>query len=331
MPWNGPSRLPADLQPLASPGRSSRARRSGGRTLRWTSVAIVMLLLAAIAVPATASASRGKTVHVRSIAGLKKALANNRVSLIVVRNGTYRVSPAAAQRSNSLWIGKRYASRTRAVKVRAQTRGGVTFDGGGERMFGGLSFEAGAHHQTWAGFNFVNGKATQTGVVMFGGYAGLRAAHHIKLRHIKFRSSVAGQAPTRDSAPTDAAIYIAGAVGGPHHLRFYDINVDGRGNLASAFQFYHHSAGNPNAWNVVIRHLTVTRTQQAVILWDSTLRNVTIDGARISNALSHAVRFEQGSGIHLANITSTGSGEQGFYSTHGRRPSGVTFSNNSFH
>ena len=166
---------------------------------------------------------------------------------------------------------------------------------------------------------------------MFGGYAGLRAPHHITMRHIKFRSSAAGQAPTQYSPPTDAAIYIAGAVGGPNHLRFLDINVDGRGHLASAFQFFHHSSGNPNAWNVVIRDLTVTRTQQAVILWDSTLRNVTVDGARISGALRHAVRFEEGSGIHLAHIHSTGSGEQGFYSTHGRRPAGVTFFNNSFH
>ena len=62
------------------------------------------------------------------------------------------MSPASSQASNSLWIGSRYASRTRAVIVRAETRGGVTFDGGGTTYFGGISFEDGAHDQTWDGF-----------------------------------------------------------------------------------------------------------------------------------------------------------------------------------
>ena len=36
----------------------------------------------------------------------------------------------------------------------------------------------------------------------------------------------------------------------------------------------------------------VTGTYQAVILWDSTLRNITIDGATITNARYNAVRYE---------------------------------------
>jgi hypothetical protein len=308
---------------------TGRPRR---RAWASTSVAIAVLLVAALVVPATASASGGKTVHVSSIPALKRALANNRVSEIVVRNGTYRVSPAGLKKGNSLWIGKRYASRTRAVTVRAQTRGHVTFDGGGAHYFGGLSFEAGARHQTWVGFNFANGVATDTGVVMFGGYRGLAAPHHIKLRHIRFLSSVRGRATSPSASNTDAAIYIAHAVGGPHHLRLVDINVDGRGYLGSAIQFYHHASGNPNAWNVVIRRLTVTRTQVAIMIWDSTLRNVTVDTARISNAMRFAVSYERpGSGITLRNITSTGSGQKGFSSSHGSHPPGVTFSNNSFH
>jgi hypothetical protein len=276
------------------------------------------------------SSSGGLTVHVGSISSLLTALENNKVSEIVVANGTYRVSPAGLTKSNSLWIGKRFASRTRAVTVRAQTRGGVTFDGGGATYFGGLAFVNGAHHQTWDGFNFANGEATDTGVIMIGGYSGLAAPHHITLRHLRILSSAVGEATTKDSAPTSAAIYVAQAVGGPHDLLFADITVDGGGYLASAVQFYHHDSGNPNAWNVVIRRLTVNQTQQAVIIWDSTLRNITVDTAKISNAISHAVRYEEGSGIRLENITSTGSGEQGFYSTHGSHPAGVTFSNNSF-
>ena len=163
MPWNGRSRLPQPAPSLAPARRSTDRSRSGRHVWKLASLAIAVLLLAAVAVPAAASASRGKTVHVSSISGLKRALANNRVSKIIVRNGTYRVSAAGLNRSNSLWIGKRYASRTRAVTVRAQTSGHVTFDGGGAHYFGGLSFEAGAHHQTWAGFNFANGRRPRPG------------------------------------------------------------------------------------------------------------------------------------------------------------------------
>ena len=46
------------------------------------------------------------------------------------------------------------------IIVRAETPGGVTFDGSGNSGgYGGLSFEDGAHDQTWDGFNFANMKA----------------------------------------------------------------------------------------------------------------------------------------------------------------------------
>ena len=51
------------------------------------------------------------------------------------------------------------------MTVRAETRGGVTFDAGGGNL-GGLSFNGGAHHQTWDGFKFANGVTSQTGVIM---------------------------------------------------------------------------------------------------------------------------------------------------------------------
>ena len=66
-----------------------------------------------------------------SIPALLTSLDDNAVTDIVVANGTYRVSPSSSQRSNSLWIGARFADRTNPVTVRAETRGGVTFDGGG--------------------------------------------------------------------------------------------------------------------------------------------------------------------------------------------------------
>ncbi len=104
----------------------------------------------------TPTPAPGTSVRVTSIPALLTALADNSITDIVVANGTYRVSASSSEASNSLWIGSRFASRTRAVTVRAETRGGVTFDAGGGNL-GGLSFNGGAHHQTWDGFNFANG------------------------------------------------------------------------------------------------------------------------------------------------------------------------------
>jgi hypothetical protein len=58
------------------------------------------------------------------------------------------VSAAAVKPADSFWIGARYAGRTNPVTVRAETPGGVTFDGGGTTYFGGITFVEGAHHQT---------------------------------------------------------------------------------------------------------------------------------------------------------------------------------------
>jgi hypothetical protein len=276
-------------------------------------------------------APAGSSVRVSSVPALLDALRNNLITDIVVANGTYRVSPAGRQESNSLWIDDRFAGRTNPVTVRAETRGGVTFDGGGAGGFGGLAFEDGAHHQTWDGFKFANGAATSTGVVMFGGFAGLDAPHHITLRHITVLGSCTGRATTASGNTTDHAIYIAHAVGGAHDLLFEDIRVDGSGHLASAMHFYHSDTVNLNAWNVTVRRLTVYKTQQAIILWDDTIHDITIDGATISNALSVGVRYEgPGDDIALRNITTTASGDYGFYSSLGSSPPGVTFFGNSF-
>jgi hypothetical protein len=271
----------------------------------------------------------GTSIRVTSIAALLSALDDNTVTDIVVANGTYRVSAASSQRSDSLWIGARFADRTRSVTVRAETRGGVTFDGGGTTSFGGLSFEEGAHDQIWDGFNFANGEATSTGVIMFGGYAGKAPAHHITVRHIKFLSSLTGR-----NAQNDHGIYVSWAASpGVHDLLFEDITVDGTGPtpLSSALHFYHHDDSNQNATDVVVRRLTVTGTYTAVFLWDSTLRNLTIEDSTMSGARYIGIRYEQpGTNILLRNIVTTASGQQGFYSSLGTNPPGVTFVNTSF-
>jgi hypothetical protein len=267
----------------------------------------------------------GASIRVTSVAALLDALANDAVSEIVVANGTYRVSPAGSQAANSLWIGSRFADRVHPVTVRAETRGGVTFDGGGAGSFGGLTFVAGAHDQTWEGFVFQNGTPTDTGVIVFGGYQGQAAPHHITLRNVTIRD-------VSPSGPNGHAVYFSWAAGGPHDLLLDGLTVTSSDyGLKSALHFYHSDSANRNAWNVTVRRLTVMGTQQAIILWDRTVHDVTIDGATITNALSVAVRYEgPGSNIDLRNITSTGSGQMGFYSSLGTSPPGVTFSGNSF-
>jgi hypothetical protein len=270
---------------------------------------------------------------VTSIPALLTALANNAVTEIVVADGTYRVSPAGRRASDSLWIGARFAGRTTPVAVRAETTGGVTFDGGGATSFSGIWFVEGAHDQTWDGFVFADGTPTDTGIIMIGDGIGRAAPHHITLRNITIAASCTGRATSARAPATDHGIYVSQAVDGPHDLLFEDITVDGTGGLASAFHFYHSDAAHRNAWNVTVRRLHVRGTQQAIILWDPTLENITFDTADITDALSYAVRYEKpgASGIVLANITSTGSGSgKGFYSSLGPDPPGVTFIDDSF-
>jgi hypothetical protein len=275
----------------------------------------------------------GTTVTVSSIPALLSALADNNVGLIVVANGTYHVSTASSEHSDALWIGARFAARTRPITVRAATAGSVTFDGGGATYFTCIAFSGGAHDQTWDGFNCAHGQATNTGIVTFGGYTGMAAPHHITMRRIAILSTCTGRSTSVASPTTDHAFYLTYAVGGPHDLLFEDVTVNGAGHLSSAFHFYHSDSTNRNAWNVTVRRLHVSGTQQAVILWDPTLRNITFDTAAISNALDVAVRYETtgSTGIHFNNITSTASGNYGFYSSQGTAPAGLTFSNDVFH
>ncbi len=269
-----------------------------------------------------------KSVTVNSISTLKTALADNSVDEIIVANGTYSITPASNQGPNSLWIGSQYASRTRPVIVRAQTKGGVTFDGGGATYFGCMSFEDGAHDQIWDGFNCANGQATDTGVITFGGYAGSPAPHHITMRNISILQSCTGRSTTASSTATDHAFYISQAVGGPHDLLFEDINVDGSGYLASAFHFFHSDTTNQNGWNITVKRLHVKGTQQAIMLWDSTLKNINFDTADITHPIKFAIRYETtgSTNIVLQNIIS----DKDFYSSQGANPAGITLLNDKF-
>jgi hypothetical protein len=273
------------------------------------------------------------SVRVTSVPALLSSLEDDSITEIIVADGRYPVSPAGRQRVDSMWIGSRFADRTRPVTIRAETRGGVTFDGGGETGFVGLWFAEGAHHQTWDGFTFANGTPTRTGVIFFGEHGA--APHDLTFRHITIEGSVIGSAVDASAPAHDHAFYISQAPdGGPRDLVFEDIFVDGRGGLASAFHFYHSDPPLVNALRVTVRRLDVIGTQQAIILWDPTLRAITFDTVRVTDALKNGVTYEAlgATDIILANVTTTGSGSgRGFQSSLGPEPPGLTLINTSFH
>jgi hypothetical protein len=276
-----------------------------------------------------------KTVNVSSVAALMTALADNTVDVIVVANGTYHISHAGNQASDSLWIGSRYAGRTRAVTVRAATIGGVTFDGGGGAL-GGISFNGGAHDQTWDGFHFANGVTGQTGVVMFGGYSGMAAPYNIALKHITIDASC----HRVYSGATDHAMYFSYALDGWRNILVEDFTVNATDTmgLASAIHMDHGYASDaPNvaAHGVTVRRLVFNGnkgipSQQAILLWQPPTRDWLFDGATITNAGSSAIRYEStATNIVFKDITSVNSG--GFYSSQGANPAGVTFINDVLH
>ncbi|HEX7472393.1 MAG TPA: hypothetical protein VF323_04870 [Candidatus Limnocylindrales bacterium] len=281
--------------------------------------------------PAPVTAPPGTAVRVSSIPELLDALADDSISHIVVANGTYHVSPAGTIASDSLWIGgDRYARRTRPILVAAETRGGVIFDGGGGTEYAALSFEDGAHDQTWDGFVFADMRADYSGIVEVGGYVPKRPPHDITLRFITIDGTCRGQATNAGAPATEHAFYISNAAGvGPNHLLFEDISVDGSGGLASAFQFDHGDTADPNASTVTVRRLRVSGTQQAIIFWTPAVHDITFADVAIAGASRYAVRYETvgATGIVLSNVTSRGSGKQGFFSSEGSTPPGLKLEN----
>jgi hypothetical protein len=263
----------------------------------------------------TATPMSSTSVRVTTIPALLTALADNTVTDIVVANGTYRVGTASSQGTSSLWIGSRFAGRTRAVTVRAETRGKVTFDGGGASYFGGLTFVDGAHHQTWDGFNFANGKPTQTGVIVFGGY-GLASPHHITLRHITMLPSIVAA-----TANNDHLIYFS--KDSPHDILIEDYTATPGAGIKSALQFYH----GPNAYNLTVRRMHVVGTQNAILMYERSVHDVLIEDSDIRNAVYALDLATTGANVVFRNVASVNTG--GTYFPNGV-PSGVSFIGCSF-
>ena len=203
----------------------------------------------ATAAPTRPTPTPTNSVRVTSIPALLTTLADNTVDEIVVANGTYQVSPASRVESDSLWIGgDRFANRTLPITVRAETIGGVTFDGSGASgAFGGLSFEDGAHHQTWDGFRFANMTAVYTGIIEVGGYTPRRTPHHITIRNMTIPDPARVEPRPRAAVPgTTGVPRPRGRHGATRHPD-RGLHRGRPGNLASAIHIYHGDAANPGA------------------------------------------------------------------------------------
>ncbi len=331
-PTLAPTTAPT-LAPTTAPTTAPTPRPTTAPTPKPTTAPTPKPTTAPTATPDSPSGS----VKVASIKALLTALADNTVTEIVVANGTYVVPDAASHQGTGLWIDQRFAGRTNPVLVRSETIGGVTFSGGGATGWSALDFRDGVHDQTWQGFRFANGEPTQTGVIVFGqnGSVVPVAPYHITLRDITFEESVTSDNPYGMSG--DHAIYFSAAkTPGAHDILIDGLTVNASSSgLDSALHFYTQQlAGAPGVYNVTVRNMHVTGTDQAVILWDPTLRNITIDGATITGAKQFAVRYEgaaSGSVLLLKNVVSTASASRGFYSTLGASPAAVTFIGDSLH
>jgi hypothetical protein len=286
----------------------------------------------------------GLSRTVTSVAELMSVLLDDAYGEIILRNGTYRVTGAGHQASNSLYIGSKYAPRTRPILVRAETPGGVLFDGGGMTYFGGIVFKGGAHHQEWYGFRFGNGEATETGVVVFGGpnEEGLDAGpHHITLHDITFDPTCHGYAydPARSNV-NDHGVYFSDAIGGSH-----DIVIDGMRYVANPgetkplqtlLHWYDHGFATPSivGYNFTCRNLRSVGQNNGIMLWAPELRNVLLEDVLIENARLIGVRYEKDATALLRRVTTVGTKQagMGFYSSKGTYPNvpGITFESCSF-
>jgi hypothetical protein len=278
--------------------------------------------------PATSS------VRVTSIPALLTALANNAVTEIVVANGTY-VVPAASSSAgqiSGLWIDHRFSSRTNPVLVRAEMTGGVTISGGGATGWIGIAFRDGVHDQTWQGFHFADADPTQTGVIVFGQSGSVIpiAPYNITLRDMTIDETITSANPLGVSG--DHAVYFSAALTpGPHDILIDGLTVNAAtSGLDTALHFYHSAAGAPGANNVTVRNMRVTGTDQAIVFWGATIYGIVIEDSTITNARQFAVRYEGGGTLTLRRVTSTGSGQVGFYSSLGPNPPAVTFDSDSF-
>lgn len=284
---------------------------------------------------ASTSVQMGKLTTVSSVAAIKTALADDTIDEIVVTDGTYSVVNATDEASSSLFFGSSFASRTRPCTIRAQTTGGVTFDGSSASMCG-LFVGVGAHDLAFDGFKFANMAPVSTGVVTVGRHitgADETPSYNLRFRNITVMATCLGANSPGNF--TDHAFYISSsALPGPHGLLFEDCTVtppaDTTRLLHSAFHMFGDENGTDTTpWDVTVRRLTATAKDGALI-WGQDIRDVLLDSCTFTSCTVFGVRQRYAnSGMEYRATHSTGSGSQGFFCDvavpDNSAPSGTTF------
>lgn len=262
---------------------------------------------------------------VASIADLKTALANNAYDEIIVTDGTYSCANATDEASTSLFFGESFASRTTPVTIRAQTPGGVTFDGGGSTC--GLAVVAGAHDITFDGFNFANWEPTSSGVVY------VSAAHDLAFKNLTLLGTCLGS--NSPGTFLDHGFYLSLAASpGVSDILIEDCTVTAPADttrlLHSAIQIY----GTEVAADVTVRRLTA-RAKDGLLIWGTAIQDCTFDSCTFTSCSVFAARQQYAnSNMAYTSCSSTGSGVQGFYSPaatpDNTAPAGTTFTSCSW-
>lgn len=252
----------------------------------------------------------GKVAKVASVVNLLDALADNTVDEIVMANGRYAHDIASHKSATSLWIGADFAARTRPVLVRAETLGGVTFDGNQQRWWGGIIVADGAHDQTWRGFRWVNGEPTGTGAIVIGGYTNLKPT-----RNIVFEDCEIAEPWGSDTEQHGHAVYISQAYGGPHTGLVFDRfkATDTGTHIGGGIHIYHDSydgAGLKNYHNVqglIVRKSVFTGLRVGFYIWAHTAKDILIEDCRVIGSREYGVRYERGENVTLRRVVTSGS------------------------
>ena len=273
------------------------------------------------------------TTRVTSIAALLTALADNRVTDITVANGTYLVPDAASHQATGLWIDQRFASRTNPVLVHAETLGGVTFSGGGATGWSRPRLPRRRPRPDVAGLPVRQRRADPD------------RRHRVRPERERdsrprHTGSVCSTSPSR--SPSPPATPTRG--GRPCDLLQLDHDPDARHRDRPPHgQGVHERSGLGAALLRPARARRRPPERHRVahdghghqsgrhLLGRDRSRTSPSPTRRSPAPSSLAVRYEQGGTVTLRNVTSTSSGQQGFYSSLGASPSGVTFINDSLH
>lgn len=204
-----------------------------------------------------------KVVSVTNITDLRKYLADNTVDRIICEDGRYISNGGTG--AGSLWIGSQtsggtpFMERTRPVIVQARNKHKAIIEGGY------LSFEDGAHHQTWDGFRHSNMSVSSNGVINFGGYFARRSPHHITIKNLWIDETC--KAASGPNASQDHAIYPAHALGdGPNNIIVEDFRIDCV-NLNGALHSWHPEPGQDGSppRDIIFRRGIITKPWWGIV------------------------------------------------------------------